>query len=43
VRVLPTIRFVIPFQDLDEWTRLAGRFNGTPPDEADEEDGEDAP
>lgn len=27
VRVLPTIRFVIPFQDIEEWSRLAARFN----------------
>ena len=34
VRILPTIRFVIPFQDLAEWTRLADRFA---PEEALEE------
>ena len=33
VRVLPTIRFVIPFQDLEEWTRMAGRFAETPPED----------
>lgn len=43
VRVLPTIRFVIPFQDLAEWTRLAARFDATPPDEGNEDDEEEAP
>lgn len=33
VRILPTIRFVIPFQDLEEWTRLAARYQ-EPSDEA---------
>ena len=37
VRVLPTIRFVIPFQDLDEWTRVAARFAEGTPDEGGEE------
>lgn len=44
VRVLPTIRFVIPFQDLAEWTRLAGRFAETVPDDApDDGQSEDEP
>lgn len=30
LRVLPTIRFVIPFQGIEEWTRLATRFNESP-------------
>jgi len=32
IRVLPTIRFVIPFQDIEDWFRLASRFNETPSD-----------
>jgi len=37
VRVLPTIRFVIPFQDIEEWSRLAARFNETQGDTEPEE------
>jgi hypothetical protein len=37
VRVLPTIRFVIPFQDIEEWSRLAVRFNETQSDTEPEE------
>ena len=39
IRVLPTIRFVIPFQGLEEWARLAARFN----ESAAEPEAEDAP
>jgi hypothetical protein len=27
IRILPTIRFAIPFQDLEDWSRLANRFD----------------
>lgn len=37
IRVLPTIRYVIPFGDLEEWARHAERF-----DQSDEEDGDAA-
>ncbi|MFA7344626.1 MAG: DUF4194 domain-containing protein [Terrimicrobiaceae bacterium] len=40
VRVLPTIRFVIPFQGLEEWTRLVERFAEAP---ADDENPEESP
>lgn len=42
IRVLPTIRYVIPFQGLEEWTRLAERFADESPD-SDDEKTEDAP
>jgi|JI10StandDraft_1071094.scaffolds.fasta_scaffold42546_3 hypothetical protein len=29
IRILPTIRFVIPFQDLEEWNRIRDRYQGT--------------
>lgn len=37
IRVLPTIRFVIPFSDLDEWTRQAERFESTDTPSTEEE------
>lgn len=40
VRVLPTIRFVIPFQNLEDWTRMAERFAGT---STEDEQTEEAP
>ncbi len=44
VRILPTIRFVIPFSDLEEWTRHAERFELTgeeaPTEPTDEENDE---
>jgi hypothetical protein len=41
IEVLPTIKRVIPFQDLADWTRHANRFLvGESPDEAPDEDAE---
>ena len=31
VRVLPTIRFVIPFQDIEDWNRTRDRHTGSEP------------
>ena len=37
IQILPTLRFIIPFPEIEEWHRLRDRFNG------DEDDEEGAP
>lgn len=40
IRILPTIRFVIPFQDIEEWNRTRERYQGTTSSTSNPSDGD---
>jgi uncharacterized short protein YbdD (DUF466 family) len=40
IRILPTIRFIIPFQDIEDWNRTRERYQATTPSNTNSSDGD---